>query len=164
MGLNLAPKAVDFENEEPREFKPIPNGRYLVSVNEAVDEPDQESRVGHKYSRVRLKFEIIDGEYAGRLIFKDCIYEHENSAQAAEIGCEFLERLHAAGKCEGQITPESLVTAQPVVVNVKQRSYEYNGQTKTSSEPNYVGPAAGFVPAPAQQQSKPTGGGGQAPW
>jgi len=160
MGLNLNPESIALTEGPSGDFKPVPNGKYLCSLVEAVDEADRQSQNGSTYSRVRLKFEILDGEYSGRLLFKDCIYEHETSDKAAQIGCEFLARLHAAGSCEGNITPEGLQTAKPVVCSVKVKQSTWNGETKSRSEINYVSPSAGGVPTPSPKKEDT----GASPW
>ena len=116
MGLNI--KADSVEVSEVSNGL-LPKGKYRAIVHTITDQEGLTAKSsGAKYSRVNIRFEITQGEYAGRSVFKSVIYEHETSEVAANIGLEFLKRLYVAGKCQGELTVESLEASSEVEISV----------------------------------------------
>ena len=117
MALNINPENVEVQQSQ-YDNSPIPSGEYLVQTVFCEDDPDCKSASGNEYSRVRLRFQILEGEHSNRLLFKDAIYDHPNET-AAKIGEQFLKSLYVASSCEGNITPESLLAGRPFTASVK---------------------------------------------
>jgi len=116
MGLRIKPESVEV-SEVSNGL--LPKGKYRAIVHTITDQEGLTAKSsGATYSRVNIRFEITQGEYAGRSVFKSVIYEHETSEVAAGIGLEFLKRLYVAGKCTGELTTDSLEASSEVEISV----------------------------------------------
>jgi hypothetical protein len=122
MGLNIKADSVEvsevsFSNEL------LPKGKYCAVVHSIRDEDkiagENAKSPGAAYSQLAIRFEICEGEFSGRSLWKNVIYEHATSQPAADIGLDFIKRLYLAGKCEGDITVENLEAAAPITIGVK---------------------------------------------
>jgi|TARA_R100000479_G_scaffold173036_1_gene118352 hypothetical protein len=124
-GLNLDP--TEIEVLERTERKLLPKGRYTCKLVDAVDEPGNVSKTGATYSRIKLVFQVLQGDYKDERVTKYVLYDHserhndEKKAMAVSIGVTFLAKFHDAAKCDGNITPPSLKTGKPVDVDISVR-------------------------------------------
>lgn len=129
MSLNLNPESIEVEEVSNL----VPAGKHVAVVHSIREESrvagENAKTPGAKYEQLSIRFEIIEGESAGRSVFHNCIYDHEASPVAAEIGRQFLKRLYVAGKCTGNLTVESLESAAPVLMTVGvQKSEQYGNK------------------------------------
>lgn len=152
MPLNLNPNEIETEDFNNL----IPAGKYTALVHSIRDEDrvsgENAKTPGAKYEQLSIRFELVGGEYGGRQVFHNCIYEHEASPVAAQIGKDFLKRLYVAGKCEGQLTVEALEAAAPVLLSVGvQKSEQYGDKNIVK----FVAPAKDTPEQPANAGSKP---------
>jgi len=136
-------------NEEPEvSFDAIPVGKYLAVI---VDNETKENKSGTG-SYENLKFEIIDGEYKGRLVWTMLNLNHSSMKTVAFARAELGSICKAIG-----IHPKSFgeLHNQPMCITVGQ--YEYNGETK--NEIKKYEPKEN-IGAPAQS----AGGNDPMPW
>jgi hypothetical protein len=135
-------------------FEPIPAGKYRAQVTET----ELKQTKAQDGQLLKAKFEILDGEFAGRAIFTNYNLVNKNK-QAQEIG---LGQLKALATYSGHPNPNMIRNSEelhnrPVVITVKLRpakgeydasndivSYEsVGGQSATTPKP----PAAPVVQA-----------------
>lgn len=102
-GTNLDLSSVKPSGERT-EFQPIPAGNYKVICTSFEVQP-KDYGLGAK-----VKFQVLDGEYAGKVIFDHFILTHSVSAQAQQIG---QSRLRAWTDALG--LPPSLDSAKPLI-------------------------------------------------
>ena len=122
MGLNIDAESIKV-SEDSFSNELLPEGKYCAVVHSIRDEDkiagENAKSPGAAYSQLVIRFEICEGEFSGRSLWKNVIYEHASSPAAAEIGLSFLKNLYVSGKCEGKITDQSLAAAAPVTIGVK---------------------------------------------
>lgn len=101
--MSLLPNAFDSNNhQDMNSFEPIPAGEYLAKITES-EIKDTAAGTG-KY--VKLKFEVIEGEYKGRLIWNNLNIINPNPT-AVEIAQKELATIcRAIGKPVIQDTNE----------------------------------------------------------
>jgi hypothetical protein len=78
-------------------YEPIPAGDYTLRMNRF----DKKATKNGKGTMISAGFEIVKGEYKGRLVFHNFLVDHE-SAKAKEIGNKQLDQyLKAVGVNDG---------------------------------------------------------------
>ena len=108
-------EAFDTANEEGSPaFEPIPAGRYVASITDAKAGPLKSG----KGQAVTAKWEVQDGEYAGRQIFDRIIVSHE-SAEAMKFGRRKLKDIADAVGVTEAITDLTVLQNKPCSISVK---------------------------------------------
>jgi len=74
--------------QETTNFKPLPEGEYLVRMNR-IEEKEIKNGGG---KMLVAGFQVVNGEHKGRLVFHNFIIEHATSPKAVEIGSAQLDR------------------------------------------------------------------------
>jgi len=150
--------------EEPQSFEPLPPGEYPAQVVDS-DIKDTKANDGSKY--VKLQWEVLDGQYAGRRVFANYNIIN-NSPKAQEIGerefasaCRGMSKLH--------VTDTEELHAIPVIIKLKiepgKNGYGPSNRI-TAYKPAYKPASAGISQppaAPAQQAAPPVGAAPAAP-
>lgn len=123
-------------------FEPLPEGDYLVRMNRVTFEPCRNGKM------VKAGFQVVNGDYAKRLVFENFLVEHSNP-KAEQIGKERLEKYLGAIGVEGGLDAighdynkleEYLET--PFIASLKiegEREYTAkDGSTQTASATNKI--------------------------
>jgi hypothetical protein len=138
--------ALDFQTTEETldSYDPIPVGEYPAMIVESSVDPTK-AQTG---TVLKLKWQILDGEYAGRFVF-DRINLTNPNQQAVEIGRKQLNTLaQAVGKPTGAHIGDSEELHEiPVIIDVRIRPAK--GEYRESNEIKGYKPADGSAPAPA---------------
>lgn len=151
------------------DFAPIPAGTYIAQINRSEI---KQTKAGTG-SYLSLGFQIIDGEYANRVIFQNITLANHNQV-AAQIGREQLAQL--AGACGiYQLGDSQELHGIPMQIRVgievdKTGQYEpsnnikkfmsLQGQAPSAQAPVQQQPQQGFAP----QQAPVTQGAKRQPW
>ena len=90
--LNLNFTQDEVKNAQSDNFAPIPAGNYVAEVNRSEVKQTRDGRGSY----LSLSFKIIEGEFAGRLIFQNITLTNAN-VTAQTIGREQMAQL--AGAC-----------------------------------------------------------------
>lgn len=151
------------------DFAPIPAGTYIAQINRSEI---KQTKAGTG-SYLSLGFQIIDGEYANRVIFQNITLANPNQV-AAQIGREQLAQL--AGACGiYQLGDSQELHGIPMQIRVgievdKTGQYEpsnnikkfmsLQGQAPSAQAPVQQQPQQGFAP----QQAPVTQGAKRQPW
>ena len=101
-------------NVEPAaDFDPIPAGKYVVVVTDS----EMKSTKDGKGNYLELKFQVIEGEFKGRLLWARLCLENKNDT-TVKIA---KSQLAAICQATGIMTPKDSVELHnlPLVVNVK---------------------------------------------
>lgn len=109
----------------------LPAGKYRVMI---TDVEDKETRSGTG-QYLRLKFQVIDGQYSNWITTDMINYKNENP-KAEEIGWQQLKKCVKAiwGEFPEEFTAEDL---RDQILEVQTKVEEYNGST-SSKVKNYV--------------------------
>jgi hypothetical protein len=138
--------ALDFQTSEETldSYDPIPVGEYPAMIVQSDVVPTND-KTG---MRMKLTWQILDGEYAGRFVY-DSINLKNKSAKAEEIGRKQLNTLAlACGKPSGTHIGDSVELHEiPVLIDVRIRPAD--GQYRESNDVKGYKPADGAAPAPA---------------
>lgn len=138
------------EVDSTSDFDPIPAGKYLAMIT-ASQMKENKNKTG---SYLELTFQVLDGEYKGRLLWARLSLTHSNEVTAK------IARGHLSAICKavGVLTPKDSVELHnlPLVINVKVKKRNDNDEL-TNDIKSFS--ARQMTPAPVQQ-SKP----GVAPW
>lgn len=120
--------AQEVKSLESTGFEPVPAGDYNVVVDRAemVD-----TKAGGK--GIKLTYQIIDGDYANRLVFDFINYEHPTSQVAQDIGRSDLKDLcYATG--ELKLSDLSQLLHKPFIMGVKVVKDTYKGDGSMKNE------------------------------
>jgi len=134
--LDIDPSTVEIV--ERQDYQPIPNGTYVVSIEEAIDQSNLISKAGDKYSKIKITYNVLEGEYANRKVWSEHMYEHarsdtsDNIMTALKLNIMFLAKVHKAASCEGNITPPGLMTGGAFKAKVVLLQNRVNKQTGES--------------------------------
>ena len=122
---------IDFSKvEEPQEFKPLPEGRYYCQLVEI-----EESETLNGDEMFKLRFEVLDGEYADRIIFDNLVFS-KNAMKRAKLICSKLG-VDVSGEVE--ITPE-LLKDRKCYVSIQVKKYESDeGKIRERNEVSFAG-------------------------
>lgn len=151
------------------DFAPIPAGTYIAQINRS----EIKSTKAGTGSYLSLGFQIVEGEYEGRMIFQNITLANPNQV-AAQIGREQLAQL--AGACGiYQLGDSQELHGIPMQIRVgievdKTGQYEpsnnikkfmaLQGQAPSVQAPVQQQPQQGFAP----QQAPVTQGAKRQPW
>ncbi len=82
-------------SNESREFTPVPDGKYCVSLLQ-IDDEQRTSKAGNEidYLKVQLRYE--GGQYNNRREFDDLVYENSGSEAQGRIGRKRIAQLWSA--------------------------------------------------------------------
>ena len=112
----------DARNIDPNSYEALPEGTYLVAITES----DQQVNKAENGSYLKLKLEILDGAYRGRVLFDRLNLKHPN-ALAVQIAQQTLSQIcHAVGV----LTPRDSVELHnlPLQINVRVKKRDDNGE------------------------------------
>ena len=123
---------IDFSQiDDVQDFSPLPDGDYLCRLAEI-----EESTTQYDDELWKLKFEVIEGEYAGRYIFDNMVFS-EAALKRAKLICSRLG-LNVSGEID--LTP-GMIEGRTCYLTVEIEEYEDNeGRTKKRN----VVPFAGY--------------------
>lgn len=126
-----------------KEFKPVPEGEYLVSLVKA----EEKATKNGKGVAINYQAEIIKGEQKGNKVFGNFLVEH-SSPKAQEIGNKmlnyYLEAVGVEGGMESlghdrtQIQDNLMIPFVAKVIIEDPQEYTVNGVTKTSKARNKI--------------------------
>ena len=98
MGFNFSQEQFDAANSAanaPREFTPVPDGKYCVSILE-VEDTSRQSKSGNEIEYLKFQFKHEGSEYGNRREFDDLVYANSGSPKHGEIGRQRITQLWAA--------------------------------------------------------------------
>lgn len=150
--------AAEVEPLMPR--APVPAGEYIAIITDSSEEVTKDGK--GKY--VKLKLQIIDGEYEGRPL-----YERLNVVNRNETAVRIAKAtLSAICRAVGKLTPEDSVELHniPMRVTLAVETRKDNGQLTNRIKgymPATASSSAPTTPKPAAVPS-PSGAGKKAPW
>jgi hypothetical protein len=101
------------EVEPNQDFEPIPAGKYVAMVSDSEMKPTKNG----SGSYLQLTFQILEGDYKGRLVWVRLCLEHDNPTTAK------IARGHLSAICKavGVIAPRDSVELHnlPLMISVK---------------------------------------------
>lgn len=103
MAFNLSEDQFNAANaaaNAPREFTPVPDGKYCVSIFE-VEDTSRVAKSGNEIEYLKFQFKYEGGEYANRREFDDLVYANSGSPKHGEIGRQRIVQLWASVGGEG---------------------------------------------------------------
>lgn len=167
--LNIQFDQNEIAEAQKDNYSPIPAGTYIAQINSS----EVKSTKAGTGSYLSLGFQIIEGEYEGRMIFQNITLANPNQ-MAAQIGREQLAQL--AGACGiYQLGDSQELHGIPMQIRVgievdKTGQYEpsnnikkfmaLQGQAPSVQAPVQQQPQQGFAP----QQAPVTQGAKRQPW
>ena len=98
MAFNLSQEQFDAANSAvnaPREFTPVPDGKYCASILE-VEDTSRTSKTGNEIEYLKFQFKYEGGQYNNRREFDDLVYANSGSPRHGEIGQQRIAQLWAA--------------------------------------------------------------------
>ena len=110
MPLNISSDQINEINEAanaPREFTPVPDGRYCASLVSAEDS-SRVAKSGNTLDYVKCHFKLEGGEFNNRREFADLVYSNSGSPPHGEIGVKQLVSMYKALGGEGNLNVASL--------------------------------------------------------
>lgn len=157
--LNMSFTEAEVQEALTDRYELIPAGNYIAEINRSEI---KENRTGSG-NRLSLGFKIIDGEYAGRLVFQDITLRNTNPV-AQKIGREQMAQLgHACGK--RNIGDSTELHGIPIEIKVairQDKTGQYDDQNEikkfspaSGGSASASAPAAPSAPPPSQPQSQP---------
>jgi hypothetical protein len=145
MAFNLSQEQFDAANEAanaPRDFTPVPDGKYCVSILE-VEDTSRMAKSGNEIEYLKFQFKHEGGEYSNRREFDDLVYSNSGSPQHGEIGRRRIAQLWSSVGGEGLPSLASFVGK----VGTK---FELVIKTVPSKDPQY-GPKRQFYFNPCSE-------------
>lgn len=145
------------EEKEMGDFSPLPAADYVAAIVES-EMVENNKGTGHY---LKMKFEIVEGEYAGRSVFANLNLDNPNQ-QAVEIARSELKSICAAlGKGDALVNDSTELHDKPMLIKVsvterKDKPGEYSNNIKKYSA---VGGGAKTTTA-----AKPAAGAAKKPW
>ena len=125
------PKINFSDVEDVQDFSPLPDGTYLCQLSEI-----EEATTQYGDELWKLRFEVVQGEYTGRIIFDNMVFS-EAAMKRVKLICSRLG-LDVSGELD--ITP-GLLKGRKCYVTVLTEDYEDNeGKVKKRN----VVPFAGY--------------------
>ena len=148
-------------------YELLPKGNYIAQI---VNSEIKENRNGG--NRLSLQWEIVDGQYAGRMIFQNINIAHANP-EVVRIGRQNIAQIcNAIGR--SSVNDSSELHNQPMQIRVitkEDKTGQYEPQNEVRGYSALQGQSQGFKqPAQsggyggAQQQSAPAPQASSAPW
>ncbi len=146
----------DADQVPESEFTPLPEGEYVAVISESEQKP---TKAGDG-SYVKLKIEIVDGDYKGRVLFENLNLQNKND-QAVAIAKRAL-----ADICLAVDVPRPTNTAQlhnkPMLIQVKCEKRKDNDEIQNRIKKyvsltgvSRVSPAPAMATAAADSKSPP---------
>lgn len=139
----------EVEVDAPVEYDPIPEGEYVLKALEA--EEKETSRGDGSY--IKVKFEVVKGEYSGRLLWQNFNINNP-SEKAQRIGRQQLVAwATACGKPDADDTDKLLDKTFNAAVSIEKGSGGYRDSNRIKAflferdEPKAAKPAATSKPA-----------------
>lgn len=167
LGMTFDPTEV--EPDEGRDYRPIPNGTYVLQVIES-DVVDNKNGDG---SILKLTMEVYEGEFKGRKIFENLNIINK-SQKAQEIAQSQLSALTKAAGISTVITDSQDLHYQPfeAVVGTEPESPKPGGGvypaknkiTRYEFGQSGAPPATKAAPAARPAAAAPAASGGTKPW
>jgi len=138
---------IDFGHvDDVQDFSPVPAGKYLCRLSGI-----EEASTQHGDEMWKLRFEVTQGPYAGRLIFDNLVFS-EAALKRAKLICS---RLGLDVSKELDLTPE-LIKGRVAMLTVDIEPYEdAEGRTKQRN----VVPFAGYERSSESDTPPPAGTG-----
>lgn len=137
--------AADSEYDEKR-FEPVPSGDYKAIINQIVLATTKNGQ-GQYFA---CTFEIVDGDFAGRLIFTNINVTNQNSI-AQDIGRRtFAQICRAVGVIKPESENDLCNKVMTITVGIeidKNGQYEPKNNIKKFAESSAVAPAKSAAPA-----------------
>ena len=148
-------------------YELLPKGNYTAQI---VNSEIKENRNGG--NRLSLQWEIVDGQYAGRMIFQNINIAHANP-EVVRIGRQNIAQIcNAIGR--SSVNDSSELHNQPMQIRViikEDKTGQYESQNEVRGYSALQGQSQGFKqPAQSggyggtQQQSAPAPQASSAPW
>lgn len=131
------------ENKEKKTFEPVPEGEYIVTLDDAKEEKFKNGS-GRKMT---LKFKIAKGDHRNRVIFHDLPIEHTSQAYTAsgrKGGDLLLKALGVEGGMDAVGEDMGVLMdyiGDQVVASVyieKGNTYEKDGKTLQGKDKNKI--------------------------
>ena len=123
---------IDFSKiEDAHDFTPLPDGKYLCKVSEI-----EESSTQNGDEMWKLRFEVLEDEYAGRLIFDNLVFS-EAAMKRVKLICS---RLGIDTSGETELTPETLKDRKCYISVITEEYEDNEGNPKKRN----VVPFAGY--------------------
>jgi len=119
-------------------FEPIPQGEYHLLIEDA-EVKRTKSGTG---SYLSLRFQVLDGDFAGRILFDNVTIMHDNQ-QAVDIGKEKLILLARFTRTSGKDSAEFLNKTIKAKVKIKPANGQYEASNAISYYTGSVGSSAG---------------------
>jgi len=138
MAFNLSQEQFDAANaaaNAPREFTPVPDGKYCVSILD-VEDTSRQSKTGNEIEYLKFQFKYEGGEYNNRREFDDLVYSNSGSPKHGEIGRQRIAQLWSSVGGEGLPSLTSFLGKVGTVLQLTVR-------TVPSKDPQY-GPKRQF--------------------
>lgn len=136
MNLNM-----QFDNDElnsSTDFTPVPAGNYVAQI---INSEIKENKTGG--NRLSLTFQILDGDYANRLIFQNINLQHANP-EVGRIGRQQLAQIcHAIGRTG--VGDSSDLHNQPMQIRVRIKE-DKTGQYEPQNEIKGYAALQGITP------------------
>lgn len=131
---------------------PVPAGWYNVAIDESEIKPTKDASGAY----LNLRFNILDGQYAGRKVFT-LLNIKNNNAQAVEIAYRDLSAIcHAVGVMQVQDSQQLHGKPLKIRVTVSPATAEYEARNNIKAFKNINEQVGGVAGQPAPQ--------GAAPW
>lgn len=146
----------DVQPDAPVSYDPIPAGEYVLKAVEA--EEKQTSKGDGSY--IKVKFEVVKGEYAGRLLWNN-FNVNNPSEKAQQIGRQQLVAwATACGKPDADDTDKLLEKPFKAAVSIEKgtggyadsnriKAFLFDSEKPAASKPAPGKPVAGKPAAPA---------------
>jgi len=136
---------IDFTKiEDAQDFSPIPDGKYLCKLIEI-----EESETQNGDEMWKLRFEVAQGDHAGRLIFDNLVFS-EAAMKRVKLICS---RLGVDTSGEIELTPEMLKNRECLISVLTEEYEDSEGNPKKRN----VVPFAGYERVKAAETEKQGG-------
>ena len=133
-------------------FEPIPAGKYLAAIVESETKPTKSGNGQY----LQLSFQILDGEYKGRLVWARLNLDNANATTVKIARSE----LSAICRAVGVMAPKDSIELHniPLLISVGHKKRDDNGELTNVLKGYARKDAATTKPAVV------AGGNGKAPW
>jgi hypothetical protein len=142
----------DANNVEPADnFDPIPAGKYIAIITNSQMKPTKNG----DGSLLELQFQIIEGEYKGRLVWSRLCLENKNEITVKIAKSQLADICRAVGV----MTPADSVQLHNLPLQISVKVKKRNDSDETTNEIK-----AYSKRETAQMQNPPSAAKGLAPW
>lgn len=140
---------IDFSKiDEVDDFSPLPDGDYLCKLAEI-----EEATTQHGDDLWKLRFQVLEGEHARRLIFDNMVF----SAAALKRVKLICSRLGLDVSGEVELTPEMLLNKSCILTVTTEAYEDSEGKTKKRNVVPFAGyerADSGAAEAPVSQEDE----------